>query len=407
MNSSTTDRKRIVFASIATGGSHINTATAMKEAIEREFPGRYTIEILDSIRNFGFEKIDAFTKAMWRRALANPWTIVVGQHFIDSVPRFTTSFLRFLLYGLSRAAAHSLKQSPPALVVANNGETVVAMTMAQRRFGLKVPVVGFECSTLNANALWSDPNVERFIVGSNISKRRLSRLGVPIERLDVVGYPVRQAFIESGTKQTARLTLGLPDRFTCLISLGAEGVGVSAEEITRALLSFGYRLQTVLIAGRNKALYRRARDIADQHNNLFVRGYVQNMADYLQASDVVIGKSGPSTTYEILAVGRPMLVPRKSGLAENKMLKVLESHGVGWYTPRLSEIQYRIQRFLEHPEDLVRAERVSQDFDFRGMSRRLAQYLDSYATSRVSNPAVCDKGLRFLYHANHDAKSVD
>ncbi len=390
---------RIVFASIAAGGSHMSTAYAMKEAMERDYPGRYEIEVLDIMRAFGFGAYDSRHKTLWRHALANPWSIVLVQHMIDSAPRITNAALKIMLYDFAKEAAARFKASPPALVVANHGWTVVALTMAQQRFGLDVPVVSFETSTLNANALWAEPQAERFIVGSHVSKRRLARLGVPAGRIDVVGYPVRQSFLDAPSKRTARRRLEIDDRFTCLISLGGEGVGGALDPVFEALRALDPRVQIVLVAGRNHELYREANDMVDRFDSLFVTGFVNNMADYVAASDLVIGKTGPAAVYEILSVGRPMLVPRKSGLVENKMLGVLERNGIGWYTPHVEQIVERIEMFLDRPAALDEISEVTAGFDFPGMSARIARYLDAYAGKRSAPADACNNGLRFLHAA--------
>ena len=389
------NNQSIVFASIAAGGSHMSTAHAMREAVEREFPEKYSIQVLDVMKDYGFSSADAKHKLLWKYALANPWSIVVSQHMIDSAPIITNSTIKVIIYEFARAAAARLKEQKPDLIVANHGWTVVAMTMAQKRFGLDVPVVSFETSTLNANALWADRDAERFIVGSAISKRRLSRLGIPIERIDVVGYPVRQAFLDAPNKSEARERIGIDDRFTAIISLGGEGIGGQVTTVLDALKKYDDRVQTVLIAGRNRALFREVSELSRSWRNLHVRGFVHNMADYVAASDVVIGKTGPAATYEILAVGRPMLVPSKTGLAENKMLRILERNGVGWHTPYEADISTHMQNFLDNPDALTHISAISRGFDFPGMATRIARYLDGYATNRTVPHEICDQGLRF------------
>ena len=393
-------KPEILFASIAAGGTHISTANAMKEAIESQFPEKYSIRVLDIMKEYGFTAADERHKKLWKNALANPWTIVLAQHLIDSAPMITNATIKAMMYDFAREAARRMKREPrPALVVANHGWTVVAMTLAQQRFGLNVPVVSFETSTMNANALWAEPKAERFIVASKVSMHRLVRLGVPSERIDVVGYPVRKAFLEAPPKRDAREKLGLKDEFTCLITLGGEGIGASIELVLDAISDLDKSIQTVLIAGRNRDLFREATDRVATMPNLHVRGFVDNMADYIAASDVVVGKTGPTITYEVLAVGRPMLVPRKAGLAENKMLRMLERNEVGAYTPTRDMISAKIDEYRSNADRLDRISAIAGSFDFPGLARRIALYLDSYATERKTREAVCGDGLRFLHVA--------
>ena len=380
----------ILFATIAAGGSHVSTATAMSEAVERHYPGQFELSVREPMRDYGFEELDRNHKESWRRALRHPWSIVWGQLLIDAFPRLTASFHRRFLRDFARRAAQELAANPPDLVVVNHGWLMTAFTLAQRRFGLDVPVITFETSTLNANALWAEPEAERVIVASPESKRRLARFGVPESRIDIVGYPVRQSFLRAPPRREARAELGLEDQFTCLVSLGGEGVGGAPERVTRALLKLD-DVQVVVVAGRNEELRRRL--AAFGHPRLTVVGFVEEMASYLAASDVVLGKTGPATVFETIAVGRPLLCPMRSGTVENKMSELLEAHGLGGYRANLDELLASVRAYRDDPELLRQAEERAGRLDFEGMARRLATYLATYARSGRPDPGACSSGV--------------
>ena len=63
------------------------------------------MDVLDIMSAFGFESSDARHKELWKRALANPWSIVLVQHVIDSVPIITNSALKIMLHEFAREAA--------------------------------------------------------------------------------------------------------------------------------------------------------------------------------------------------------------------------------------------------------------------------------------------------------------
>lgn len=369
----------------------------MRQALDGSYPGEFETSVTEPMLDYGFDSLDARHKRTWKRALGRPWTIVWGQRVIDSFPSLTRAFHRRLLREFARSLASELSGNEPALVVVNHGWLAVAYTMAQQDFGLDVPVVTFETSTMNANALWAEPQVERMLVASAISKRRLVRLGVPVERIDVVGYPVRAAFLCPPGKSAARAALGLEERFTCLVSLGGEGVGGSPERALGELLK-NRDLQIVVIAGRNEELRRRLEAEQGQNPGLHVLGFVDRMAEYLAACDVVVGKSGPATAFETLAVGRPLLSPALFGSAENKMLEILERNGLGAHLPDPKAIARRVRLYQEDPASLAEIESKTRALDFPGMANRMARYLAHYA--RFREPAVeqCGRGLdeRFL-----------
>lgn len=384
------ERPRILFATIAAGGSHVSTAHALAEAIECHYPGEFDLAVREPMLDYGFEELDRRHKESWKRALGNPWTIVWGQVLIDAFPRLTAAFHRRFLAEFARRAAHELAAEPPDLIVVNHGWLMTAFTLAQRRFGLQVPVVTFETSTINANALWAEPNAERVIVASPESKRRLLRFGLSEARVDVVGYPVRQAFLRAPGRDEARQMLGLADEFTCLVSLGGEGVGGTPEKVARALLRLE-GVQVVVVCGRNEELRRHLAGLG--HPRLVVVGFVEEMPLYLAASDVVIGKPGPASVFEAIAVGRPLLSPMRSGTVENKMSELLAVHGLGGYRSTLEVLTEDVAAYRDEPRLLEEAADRAARLDFAGMAERLARYLVGYLRTGAPDASAVGSGV--------------
>ena len=83
---------RILFATIAAGGSHVSTAQAMAEAVVRHGA---EARVYEPMMEYGFAELDRRHKASWRRMLSNPASIVWGQRVIDAVPRVTVQLQRW------------------------------------------------------------------------------------------------------------------------------------------------------------------------------------------------------------------------------------------------------------------------------------------------------------------------
>ena len=393
MTRSAGETPEILFATIAAGGSHVSSAEAMAQAVEAEYPGRYRLELSDLMKDFGFERLDAQHKRSWQAALGRPWTITWGQRLIDRMPGVTVAAHRLLLRTFARRAATVLSERRPRLVVANHGWLTTALTLSQRRFGLSVPVLTFQTSTLDATALWAEPGAERFMLGSPVAKEVLVRLGVSRDKIDVVGYPVRQAFLQAPDKARARAKLGLKEHFTCLVSLGGEGVGGRPLEQLQILRQLEFPVQVVVIAGRNTELEDQLSILTRQDPLLRAEGFVKNMADFVAASDVVIGKTGPAAVFESLAVGRPVLAPDRSGGIENKLIDFLAAHELGGYVPTPDTLKRAVRAYYTDPERLLEVERRARQFDFPGMTERVGRYIAHYAETRHPDLSLVGNGI--------------
>jgi UDP-N-acetylglucosamine:LPS N-acetylglucosamine transferase len=377
-----TDRPTIFFATIAAGGGHVATARAMAEAIEASYPGAFHTIVSDYMKDLGFVTQDQRHKELWRWMLAHPWSARWGQRLLDALPGPTRAYHRRMLDGVARAAARHLAELSPALVVTNHGWLTVALTRSQTRYGLRLPVVSFATEPFDASALWAEPEAEQFIAPSKATRNDLVRMGVPSHRIDVAGYPIQQAFLHAPSQQQARHALGLEDRFTCLISLGGEGVSTAPVVYASALLTMPRSPQVIVIAGRNETLRERLEPLAQRHTSLHVRGFVNDMHRYLAACDVVIGKAGPASVMEALAVGRPVLVTMYAGLNERKVLTFLQDHALGAYVTTPEALVAAVGQYWREPERLERIHQRVGVPDFGGMTAEMAHYLVAYAQTR-------------------------
>jgi UDP-N-acetylglucosamine:LPS N-acetylglucosamine transferase len=382
---------RILFATIAAGGAHVSTAHAMAQAV-----GRLGAEarVYEPMVEYGFTRLDARHKASWRRMLARPGSIVWGQRLIDAVPRLTVQLHRWLLDGFARVAAERIAAEDADLVVVNHGWLTVALTRAQRRYGLATPVLTYETSTMNANALWADPDLERCVTASPRNAEGLARRGVPADRIDVVGYPVREAFLHAPDKRAARQRLDLDeDAFTVLVTFGSEGIGSTVERVLAAIRALGPEVQPLVVTGRNADLRATLRRAHGDLPLLRVEGFVPELGEHVAAADVVVTKTGPATVYEALAVGRPILAPERFGMAENRMSEMLARSGLGGEATTSAELAERLARYGDDPDLLAAAEAKAAAFDFAGMAERLGRYLEGYARTRQVPSDTLGRGL--------------
>lgn len=370
----------LLFATIAAGGGHVATARARAEAIERLYPEQFAVRIADFMHEVGATVFDQRHKAMWRWALRYPQSARLGQRVIDALPRLSMPGQRRLLTSFARLAAAHLQRDPVDLVVSNHGLLTTGLALAKRRHGLDLPVLTFATEPHEISAYWADPWADHILVPSEAIRQTLTRMGVPSSRLEVVGYPVQHAFLAARDKTEARRLLRLEDRFTCLVSLGAEGISTRPMALITALRAEAPAPQLVVICGRNETLKREL--LAVQVPALRVEGYVGNMADHIAASDVVVGKAGPASVYEALAVGRPLLVTGYAGLNERGVVRFLERRSLGRLVRTTRDLQRELRRYRSEPASLdavaARCLELRLEEQTDALAQRIVRYLHEH-----------------------------
>lgn len=157
------------------------------------------------------------------------------------------------------------------------------------------------------------------------------------ERVQVVGMPVRQAFLYT-TRAEARKRLGLTDEPLLISAWGSLGAREMNKRIAdffalevkagcpwhhvHATGSFGWRWMPKLVAEKGVDL--------SAHPELDMREYIHNMPDLMAAADLIITRAGASSLNEIEAAGTPCIIVPSPNVTDNhqeKNARVLERNG--------------------------------------------------------------------------------
>ena len=145
--------------------------------------------------------------------------------------------------------------------------------------------------------------------------------------------------------------------------------------------------QVLAVAGRNEELRSELASLAATGVPLTVFGFTDRMATLLAATDLVVGKAGPASTMEALAVGRPVLVTAYAGLNELAVVRFLEARGLGGLV-KVSDLEQAAAAWRDAPERLAEARSVAAALDFPGMTARAAAVVA--AAARDEAPPVQD-----------------
>ena len=108
-----------------------------------------------------------------------------------------------------------------------------------------------------------------------------------------------------------RQRLGLDRELpTGLVLFGGEG-SMTMREIASRLQSTGRPLQLILICGSNQKLAADLRSMRS-HIPMFVEGFTREVPYYMHLSDFFIGKPGPGSISEAIAMKLPVIVERNA-----------------------------------------------------------------------------------------------
>lgn len=215
---------------------------------------------------------------------------------------------------------------------------------------------------------WIERQPQSFICGSDRAVQQARELGHPEDRIfRASGMILRPKFYQPVDVDQAaeRRRLGLePGLPTALIMFGGEG-SAAMLDIASRLDSCGLPLQQVLICGRNRTLAAKLR-AQSRTQPRFVEEFTSEVPYYMRLADFFIGKPGPGSISEAVAMHLPVIVERNI-----------------WTLP---QERYNADWVLENEVGFV----VGSFREIESAIRQLLAALDTYRdnTARIQNRAV-------------------
>jgi UDP-N-acetylglucosamine:LPS N-acetylglucosamine transferase len=161
---------------------------------------------------------------------------------------------------------------------------------------------------------WIERQEQYFICGSDRAVAQARELGHADRFIfRAPGMILNPRFYEpvEADRGAQRQRLGLnPDWPTGLVLFGGEGSAVMLE-IAHRLEAGARPLQLILICGRNQKLAEKLRAMPSRIP-IFVEGFTREVPYYMHLSDFFIGKPGPGSISEAIAMKLPVIVERNA-----------------------------------------------------------------------------------------------
>jgi 1,2-diacylglycerol 3-beta-galactosyltransferase len=198
---------------------------------------------------------------------------------------------------------------------------------------------------------WLERQEQFFICGTARAVAQARSLGIRDSQIyRTSGMILSPKFYQpiSVDRASERRRLGLdPDLPTGLVMFGGQGSSVMVE-IARKLESSQLELQLILICGHNERLAAKLRKMKGRLRK-YVEGFTTEVPYYMRLSDFFIGKPGPGSISEALAMQLPVIVERNARTLPQERYNadwVLENK-VGLVVHSFRHIIQRVEQLLD------------------------------------------------------------
>lgn len=233
-----------------------------------------------------------------------------------------------------------------------------------RSAGRRTPFVTVVTDPVTPPVAWFCPDVDLCVVATERARETALACGLAPHKVQVIGLPIRRSFAEALhlSKAEARQRVGLAaDRPLLLLTGGGAGIGrllPLARALARRLAEHRPQPYLAIIAGRNRVLQRR---LNAEHWPLPVQvlGFVNNMAEWMAAADLLVTKAGPGTLAEAACLGLPALISEFIPGQETGNVEWAEQHGAAIYEPNPEKLA-RFADELLRPGNLLLAQMAAR-----------------------------------------------
>ena len=344
---------KILILTVSHGASHTRAAKALQAAFAAIAPTART-EVLDALS----------LCTRWFRAYQNSYLILLRiwprlWGWIEGIQHKSKATTPGWLYRCgAQPLFRFLRDRRPDIVIATEvGMCELAVLM--KRFYRMDFLLAASCG-MDVDRAWVQPEVDVFIVPPGDAAGRVLAAGAPASKVHATGMPVDPAFATLPNCQSARRKLRLLEHMPVLLVLfGGAGFG-DPDRILPQLQSVRRSVQIVFTAGRNERLVRELERRCQDDPYSTVRGWVNNIHEWMAAADLLLSKPGASTVNDAINAGLPLVAFAPLPGNERRLCDCIEKWQVGRWARKTEDISAILNHLFSNPEERRRLRKNAQ-----------------------------------------------
>ena len=339
---------KVLLLYISEHSGHHCASLAIETALHRLRPDittlninsfNYTNPILEKVINGAYMSVVKRTPEIWDYLYDNPKVMRSTQKLRNAIHRFNTSKLKTLLDDF-KPDAIVCTQAFPCGMVADY----------KKSFNLNAALIGV-LTDYAPHSYWIYNSVNKYVVPSEETGRKLIDNGVDPNRIEAFGIPIDEKFQARTDRKELCAKIGIDDASPCVLIMGGtQGLG-PLKNVVRLLDASPLDLQIIVASGTNKKLYRWLRSRYFK-KRVIPFSYASNIEELMAVATVVITKPGGITTAEALSMGVPMLIINPLPGQEAMNTKFLLREGVAVKAQTPQDVAVLLEELLYNKDKL-------------------------------------------------------
>ncbi len=308
-----------------TGEGHNATASAIEEIFAAHNTPCGRADTLNYLSPIASRWIGLWHDRIYRHM---PQAFDAGYRAAEKHPdsfRKKSPLYRILTKGVRSLYAFILKNDYDTIVCTHAFSALLVTALKEKYPSLPL-ITAFVATDYTCSPSVKECDMDLFFIPDGDLAADFIEKGVPADRIASTGLPVRSVFTTHADPKIAKIACGLPaDKKHLLVMCGSMGCGPLGEMAALLCDSLPEDAMFSIICGTNKRLYRKLSRRFRRVPNANILGYVRNVPELMDASELYLTKPGGISITEATEKELPMvLVKAVAGCEEYNRQYLLE-----------------------------------------------------------------------------------
>ena len=349
--------KKYLIFTITAGNGHNSAANAVKESLEKQGAEVKIVDILKQYcqnKNFRWTQEKGYALAV---QYLNPIYNVCFKHFQKADPnKYYKSPVQGGLLTMYDGLLKEIYEFKPDAIFCSHFLPCVMITNLRKLYKIPCKVYSFIFDYVVCPFWEAATGIDYLLIPNETFVPTLIKKGFKAEQLLPYGLVVNEKFSRAMDKSKARERLGLKDGvFTILVMFGG-GFWSGNYKIVKNIVKHckSRSIQIIVANGRDEKGKAKIDKLKTPSNiKILNYGFSKDVALYMSAADIIVGKAGGVSVTEALNKFLPMVCCGKLPEQEKCNVKMLTSEGAAKQYKSDKELISTLKELVNNPKSLL------------------------------------------------------
>lgn len=355
--------KKVIILTTSTGQGHNQAAKSLIDLLQKN---NYECIRYDFLGNSSRFLTDIIINGYTVSAMSFP--SVYGLLYKLTNNRFTNILINIPFLFIRKRLYNLINTEKPDVIISTHPLGVGIMDKLKKQ-GLAIPFISV-VTDFKAHYSYISKNADIYITGSNYTKQSLIEKSIEENRIFPLGIPIKESFFD---KDENIPSIKGNEYFNILLMSGSMGLK-DISYVLDELLKNKNKLRITVVCGNNDSLKNNLMNRCNKdykNKKLHILGFSNDIASFMEYSDVIISKPGGLTVTESIVKNLPLIIPFAIPGQEKENTEFLTKEGYALSTNNIKEINPLIDSLIEDKSIL------------EDMKHKLADLSNTYSSASI------------------------